>query len=412
MSLESQIALSTRDGSLRQAEFIFEPYVRVELGRGMEFTALGRLLFDAVDELKPGDPPRRNYSGISRPLGIGTRVELELRELFLDADIGPGHLRIGKQQIVWGESDGLKVLDVVNPQDFREFILDDFEDSRIPLWAFNLEWPVGPFEIQAIWLTDPTFHALPEPGAEFAFTTPLVVPRVPVGVDVEMRGLRRPTNLVTDSDSGLRISTSLGGWDLALSYLYFYEDEPVLERELRLGPEGPLAVITPGYRRDHLFGATTTSAVGDFTVRGELAFRLDRQVSTNSPLDRDGLIGSRELAYVVGLDWYGLSDSLVSFQFFQRWLPDRDSGAIRPELRTSFTLFLQRRFANDRGSVEMMWIHNLNDHDGVVRPKVSYELNDQTSVWTGFDLFYGTRDGLFGEFRDRNRFVLGIQRFF
>jgi len=60
----------------------------------------------------------------------------------MDWLIGNGFaLRLGKQQIVWGETDGLKLLDVMNPQNFREFILDEFEDSRLPLWSVKYTVP-------------------------------------------------------------------------------------------------------------------------------------------------------------------------------------------------------------------------------------------------------------------------------
>jgi len=53
-------------------------------------------------------------------------LEAELREFYLETDWGKSYFTFGKQQVVWGKADGLKVLDVVNPQSFREFILEDF----------------------------------------------------------------------------------------------------------------------------------------------------------------------------------------------------------------------------------------------------------------------------------------------
>ena len=67
----------------------------------------------------------------SRPYRIGDAGTAEIRDAYLEFGLDNGLLRIGKQQIVWGRLDGIKVLDTVNPQDFREFILDDFDDSRI-----------------------------------------------------------------------------------------------------------------------------------------------------------------------------------------------------------------------------------------------------------------------------------------
>jgi hypothetical protein len=54
-----------------------------------------------------------------RPGQIGQEQEAGLRELYLEAEWGRSYLTLGKQQVVWGKADGLKVLDVVNPQSFR-----------------------------------------------------------------------------------------------------------------------------------------------------------------------------------------------------------------------------------------------------------------------------------------------------
>jgi hypothetical protein len=45
--------------------------------------------------------------------------------------------------VVWGTADGIKLLDIINPSDFRELMQDDMEDARIPIWMINAETDVG-----------------------------------------------------------------------------------------------------------------------------------------------------------------------------------------------------------------------------------------------------------------------------
>ncbi|MBL4774166.1 MAG: hypothetical protein JKX98_11455 [Alcanivoracaceae bacterium] len=62
--------------------------------------------------------------------------------------------------MVWRQTHEPKVLNVVNPQSFREFILDYFEDSRIPIWMLNVEIPIaeeGSLSLSWI-LTPPTIN--------------------------------------------------------------------------------------------------------------------------------------------------------------------------------------------------------------------------------------------------------------
>ena len=59
------------------------------------------------------------------------RLGNEVRELFVDIRQGPLFLRLGKQQVVWGESDGLRLADIINPLDFRwHYFLEDWQDIR------------------------------------------------------------------------------------------------------------------------------------------------------------------------------------------------------------------------------------------------------------------------------------------
>jgi hypothetical protein len=77
------------------------------------------------------------------------------RELFLDIAFGGAlsdlSLRIGKQQVVWGEADLFRSLDIVNPLDLRQsgFVGEDFADFRQPLWIAKALYNFG--NIASFW---------------------------------------------------------------------------------------------------------------------------------------------------------------------------------------------------------------------------------------------------------------------
>ncbi|HIF51695.1 MAG TPA: hypothetical protein EYQ42_09270 [Thiotrichaceae bacterium] len=62
-----------------------------------------------------------------------------LREAYVDATVNDWSIRAGKQQVVWGTADGMKLLDAINPTDFSEMAQNQMEDSRIPVWMINAE---------------------------------------------------------------------------------------------------------------------------------------------------------------------------------------------------------------------------------------------------------------------------------
>ncbi len=62
-----------------------------------------------------------------------------LRELYAEWADGGWLVKLGKQQLVWGRADGIKLLDIINPTDFRELNQNTMEDSRIPVWMGRFE---------------------------------------------------------------------------------------------------------------------------------------------------------------------------------------------------------------------------------------------------------------------------------
>jgi len=62
-----------------------------------------------------------------------------LREAYVDGMVNDWSIRAGKQQVVWGTADGMKLLDMINPTDYSEMAQNQMEDSRIPVFMINAE---------------------------------------------------------------------------------------------------------------------------------------------------------------------------------------------------------------------------------------------------------------------------------
>ena len=402
-------AVGTRDGDSQTLALRIEPELKLDLPAGFQLGAIGRFRADGFDRLEPGLPTEFDVAPVTRPAELGNHAEVELRELFVQGTLGPVWLRAGKQQVVWGQADGLKVLDVVDPQDFREFILPAFEDSRIPLWTLNTEIPIGASQLQLLWIPDPSADHIPPPDGTFAFSAPrLVGPPPPPGVAVDLRNPDLPSGLDA-SDAGARLSTFWHGFDLTANALWHYDDVPILARAVDFGAAGPTVRVTPSYERTAVLGGSASNAFGNLTVRAELAYDTRHFTPTANPADADGYVKTGELGAVVGFDWYGIPETLLSVQIFPSLLTAHPSGILRDRIDTNVTLLARRQFRNETLAVETMWIHNLNQGDGLLRPKISYELRDDLQVWFGFDVFYGTRNGVFGEFGRDDRVVLGFE---
>jgi hypothetical protein len=402
---EHEWAINSVSGQSQKFESMIEPEWDVSFSNGIKATIVGRLRFDGVGDLGPSAYTSFNYSQASAPLYNTQAASLTLRELYFDIPLSNSYLRLGKQQVVWGESDGIKVLDVVNPQSFREFILDDFEDSRIPLWMVNWELPLGDSaNLQVLWIPDLNYDELAEAGTPYFVTSPQLVPDLSSSQSIQFLEPEKPDDIWQDGDWGLKLSSLVGNWDVSLQYLYQYGDAPVF---YRYRGEDLSTVVAPAYERTHLVGSTFSNTFSDFTVRAELAYKSDTfQISDNDV--NDGIETSSEFSSVLGLDWQASSEVLLSAQWFYSFLLDYERSIVRDENEQIASLLFQSDFYNGNWQLQALSLYSLNNKDMLFQFKLRYWLYSNMEIWIGSDMFRGTQRGLFGQFDEQDRVLVGF----
>lgn len=399
--LKTQTGYSLEPEQIQQQEWLLDVEYNRPVGQG-ELTAIARMRLDLVDDLNQADSDVPDtYSSIGKPLLSGPEGQLDLRELYWQTDLGQSFWRLGKQQVVWGEADGIKLLDVINPQSFREFTLDEFDDSRIPLWMVNAEFTLANDGLlQLLWIPDTTVHELPPQGSPFAFTSPSLVPPTP-DQPVELNQPQAPSGF-DSADFGLRYSQFLGGWDFSLNYLYHYVDTPVVRARVEQGN----IIVDQDYERSHLIGGAASTVIGDWTLRMEAIYETDRYHRASSALP--GVTQSDQWSSLLGVDWQGWTDQFISLQWAQTTLQDPASDSINQRREDTFTLLWQSNFLNETLTSEFLVLHSPEYDDGVVQWELSYNYQTGIDLILAADIFYGDQRGLFGQFRNADRITAAL----
>ncbi len=397
-------------GKGQKFESLFEPQYHSSLSDDADMTFIARIRFDTFDHLGIADENTKSYSGINGSLSANEHSSFSIREWYVDTEIANSFWRVGKQQVVWGQADGLKVLDVVNPQSYREFILDDFDDSRIPLWMFNVEIPIGDDDsLQLLWIPDLSYNEYAIAGNVYQASSPLLVPKQPAEFELVSVNQNKPSSVIKDSDLGVRYSKFYQGWDLTFNYFYHYLDAPV---NYQLVDPNKVS-INAKYKRSHLIGGTASKAFGDFTLRTEVGYSSDSfhllENDSANYLTKQGIHQSADISSVIGLDYQGLTDIFISAQWFQSYLLDDEIGLIRPQHDHTFSLMYNQSFANEVWTFEALLLHAKDQGDGSIQGKVSYMLESNVKLWFGTDLFYGNESGLFGQFKKTDRVNIGFE---
>jgi hypothetical protein len=150
-------------------------------------------------------------------------------------------------------------------------------------------------------------------------------------------------------------------------------------------------------------------------LRGEFSYAFNRDIShiyvipstvIDDPNEQVG--SSDDITWLVGVDWYGLANTLLSVQFHQAEIADFNETMLRRRIESTMSFFAHRSFLNDRLSVDLTYIRGMKEPDGLIRGKVTYEWNDTLSLWTGMDLFHGGSNGYFGQYDGNDRVLFGF----
>ena len=335
----------------------------------------------------------------NRTWSASNHFNVELSEFYTDIDMGLWQLRLGKQQIVWGQADGLKVLDVINPQTYREFILDRFDDSRIAQWSLNFEKELPKDRsLQILAVLDNTHNEIMNPGAEFAFQS---------SIHLKNSGLRvleteRGSGALKQAKFGVKYSQFRNAWDLSYHYLNFQDHNPVMFQKMGFHQK----LIAPKYERSHLLGMSASTSKGDITLRFETAYLRDVFYAS------DGFLGvekSSELKAVIGVDWSKFENTLLSMQVFQSYVLKDADQMFRDQVESKISFLMKKNFKNETLQLELFYLYSINDGDGLFRPKISYELQDNQKLSLSLDLFHGDLQELFGQFRSKDRVNLSYE---
>ncbi|NOZ03903.1 MAG: DUF1302 domain-containing protein [FCB group bacterium] len=340
-------------------------------------------------------------------------LELSLRELYIDLYFDNLDLRIGKQQIVWGEADGLFITDIVNPLDLREFILADFEDIRMGVNAIKAQAYFGDRRLEALWIPQFVPAKFSSVGEDWAFYTPLdkIAAIIPDSLIV-VRDFTKPDKQPKNSEYGLRYSTLIKSIDFTLSWFRTWDDYPTFRQYYQptQNPSAPFNVtITPVYDRINVYGGTFSTTVGSVVLRGEGAFYQNRNFYTADPRDGDRVVQKDFLNYMIGAE-ISPGNRFLSGQFVQEIIPDYDDQLVLNKTTDMGTILMTRTFFNETVKQELFLIYNFTDEDYLGRVRFYYYPSDGIEVIVGTDILGGKKkDTLFGQFDENDNFYLKVK---
>ncbi|SMC20996.1 hypothetical protein SAMN02746041_01081 [Desulfacinum hydrothermale DSM 13146] len=358
--------------------------------------------------------------------------DVDLYEAYLHWAEGPWEVRVGKQIVRWGKTDQLSPVDNLNPQDLRQFVVPTLEERKIPTWMARLRFFHRSFSLEAVAI--PFFEPadLDYFGTDWAIFrhTREVLEEAPlppflrhaaasVGVDED-----EPPKTFRNTQWGVRTGITVGGWDLAASYLYGWNPMPFVKsfpvKGIRTdGSFDPAQILTAasqatwaaedvavGYRRTHTVGLEWETVLGNYGFRGETAF-TSHGVFLTSDLTS---VTQPVLFTVIGIDRTWADDWYANLQLGHQVLLDygksvlyfkRHNVSVNGEIRKD--LF--------RGDLEarLRAMVLLTDGGSFWNPSLTVRRFAPLSITTGLKLFAGPSDTFFGTYSDNDQAYVTVR---
>ncbi len=356
-----------------------------------QFRARALAWYDAAMDIEATRPPDLTAS-IKRYY----RLVAQCKEAYLFYEGDAFDLRLGRQQVVWGKTDGLRLLDIVNPLDMREFILDDFLDSRIGVTAARLSWyPDTALEQEFEFLLLP--DAKPARAAPLGSRWAFALPPLPPGMGWRLLPSSRPNWAPGNMEAGFAWRANLAGWDVSLNYFHGWKDTPNTQRQW----QGNRLDVRLAYFRMHTLGASFSNAFGPFVLRGEMAANLGESLDRQALRMDASVTRKNTWNAALALEWtkYGWD---IASQLFWRRIQAWDAALLEPRDSGFWTLRAATDFLHETLKPEMLFIGDWAAGGWLLRAKLAYEWSDRVSSSLGADIFGGHR-GLLGQFAANDR---------
>jgi hypothetical protein len=359
----------------------------------------------------------RNFSGNGNLLeGGGKDFKAELSQAYMDYKHGNLFLRIGKQQIAWGEAIALRVLDTINPLDLRQFFFfdrafEEFDRIRIPQWFFR-----GAYSFPNPNIQDLTLELLVNPGA----VVPTLLPAQGAPYNVVPAFLKVKDNVNQGEPTvGGKVTGMIGDLQFSLNYVTKPNDDGIgVARGVNLPgclfpvspPSFPCILLEGKHPRINVVG-------GSLNYRWDWAgaiVRAETTVTPDAPFQRGAgatkIIERPVWKSVIAVDRpvYLIpgQDSLsVGFQFFETFTGGRNlnkaraNGAKVDQAVHIPSIFLQQPLFQKRVTLEFLGIFDTDDSHWL-QPGIHWEIGNKIRLDLFYNKFGGAekRAGRFGNF--------------
>ncbi|MFP2428655.1 DUF1302 family protein [Enterobacter ludwigii] len=319
-----------------------------------------------------------HYSSASRDK---YRSVFWLDEFYLERKFDIFNLYLGYQKVIWGQADELRVVDVINPLDYRQFVLMDLNDYMYPLPMLRVVSDVVPdWTFEAMWVMKFKANQYPPPGSEFNMGVPTDLPH-------------KKNN---KGEFAFSVTTNVEGFDLGWYAFRGYSDDPLYRADDH--------ALYMHYPQESMLGTSVSTALQNWVIRAESAWFPGKYYNN--------IYGDHErhdtVKYLLGLD-YLYKDWMVTAQITDHHIVGWHSKLDTLSSDPYYTLSLEGKTFSDNLSLRLSNTWSGSSGGGnLLQSKIKYQYNTNLSFNIYLDIMGGTSRNLIGSQSDSSRIMYSV----
>jgi hypothetical protein len=216
--------------------------------------------------------------------------EAELFDFFIQGSLSDKlDIKAGRQVVVWGKSDTIRITDVLNPLDNRLPAMVDIEDLRLPETMVKFDYYRGNWRVSSIVIVEQRFNKNP-----------------PYRGDFNPSKKKIPTQNKPDKPSfALNAAGEFKGFDVD-----FYLADIYAQDELGLP-------LVNHQEKMQMAGAALNYVYGSWLIKGEFAYKKDFRFlqSKNETFAR--------IESLIGVEYNGIADTKLSYDIANKHMREK-----------------------------------------------------------------------------------------
>ncbi|MCW8895130.1 DUF1302 family protein [Sulfurimonas sp.] len=342
-----------------------------------------------------------SHNDYSKDIKDDYKTQLRLDDTYIQGKITSNiDVKIGRQIVIWGKSDTIRVTDVINPLDNRLPGMTDIEDLRLSVTMAKLDYYSGDWNFSFMSIFENRImHEAPPRSEFFPVDSMFAVAPDP------FLNLETPSNSFDNMQYAFAANGTFSGWDLS-----FYAAH-VLDQKWHFDHVQGSVALTDTTRivnKVDMLGSAVNIADGSWLYKAEAVYLSG--VGYNTTADK-----KNRLDFLVGFDYSGFRDTVISLEVANRHIFEYEAQmknqadyVDKDEMQTAIRL--TRSFENEtiNANALISMFGSEWENGGFARVWVDYELAEALSLNLGIVDYIGGDKVFMDAIKDNDRVFADI----